>query len=512
MSSIPAPPGDSRRDERITRIESAVQAHLTRLMGPKAGATLVVAVSGGPDSVALLRALAAVAPGAGLTLVVAHLDHGLRGDAGADDAAFVSELAARLGLACRRAGVDAAELARRERRSLEDAARRARRRFLEEVRAAVGAVAVALGHTRDDQAETVLLNLLRGAGARGLGGMPPHGPGSITRPLLAVSRAEVLSYLDALGQNWRVDASNEDTRFTRNRVRHRLLPLIAAEFNPAIADTLVRAAAQFRAIDAHMEASAAAWLDRASRSRHDAAGPTFSRTELSGLPEALRRTVLRAAIRLEDNDGAALRDWGVVHADALEALLAGDEDGALDLPGGWRAHRVGDTLRLVSPDARVLSTTPQNAEWPPAQISTATPGDVSTPRGTLRLFRVARRPGAPLPRPDGRSAAFDLRGFPASLTVRPAHPGDRMTPFGGPGSRPVVDLLAERGVPAAARPGWPVVTVGEAAVTAGVPGSNSGLNPILWVPGIRRSADGAVVADSREVIILEWFGELNVNL
>src|SRR3954447_11968021 len=203
------------------------------------GGAWVVAVSGGGDSVGLLRALHALAPGLGLGLSVAHLDHGARGEAARGDAAFVADLAAALGLP-----FDLGRWRPGRPGHFEADARRARYAWLVEVARARGASAVAVGHTRDDQAETILHRIVRGTGLRGLAGIPRRrtlAEGvSLVRPLLGVTRAEVRGYLAAIGQPHRDDDSNDDLSRTRARIRHDLLPRLAREYNPRVAEALVR--------------------------------------------------------------------------------------------------------------------------------------------------------------------------------------------------------------------------------------------------------------------------------
>ncbi len=205
--------------------------------------TCVVAVSGGADSVALLRALCSVRqPGAG-QLVVAHFNHGWRGDESTGDEQFVASLAESLELTCEVGRADVAS--RLEKPASEDVARHARYKFLQEVAETRGARYVVTAHTADDRAETVLHRVLRGTGLAGLCGIPSArmlGHASLVRPLLGVWRADVLGYLEQLGQPYREDSTNRDRRFTRNRLRHELLPHVAEAYNPNVREALVRLA------------------------------------------------------------------------------------------------------------------------------------------------------------------------------------------------------------------------------------------------------------------------------
>lgn len=502
-SGIPAPGHPPTPDLLDQMVREQLRSD-PRLTPP---ATVLVAVSGGADSVALLRLVAAVAPDMGLGLVVAHLDHGLRGPEGDADARFVAELAEWLGLPIRTERVDAAATARREKRSLEDAARRERRRFLEEARAATGAAVVALGHTRDDQAETLLLNLLRGAGPRGLGAMPARGPGALTRPLLGATRAELLAWLEAIGQPFRSDGTNADLRFTRNRIRHELLPRLRADFNPGIDATLARAAELFRALDAFLETTVAAWLADPARRRRAPGVDALRVDALRAAPAALGDAILRHAAA----EQGGLHDWSQAHTEALRNLLGADEDGAVDLPGQRRAWRAGRWLYLAAGGG---PAPPVAADWTGRTDAVRSGAELRTPRGALRVTRIPVRPGAPVPLPGGqRSALFDAAGFPDRLTVRPLRAGDRLRPLGAPGRRKILDLLADSGIPPAERGGWPVVVSAAGPDEPVEPAASAGdVSRILWVPGIRRGHDFPVGPDSRELIMLEWFGDLDVDI
>jgi tRNA(Ile)-lysidine synthase len=207
-----------------------------------ADVTVLLAVSGGADSVAVLRAMTALKTGGAGRICVAHLNHQLRGDATADER-FVVELCGRLGVACEVGRAAVGRLAAQTGDGIETAARRARYRFLEDAAGRLGARFVVTAHTADDQAETILHRILRGTGVRGLAGMArvrPLGHATLIRPLLAIARAELIAYLDALGQPYLSDSSNADLRFTRNRIRRRLLPRLQKQFNQEVAEALLR--------------------------------------------------------------------------------------------------------------------------------------------------------------------------------------------------------------------------------------------------------------------------------
>lgn len=299
---------------------------------PPAG-PVVVAVSGGPDSVALLRALMIVPV---RPLVVAHLNHQLRGvDADADQG-FVERLAARTGLECRTATRSVAAVSVGD--NVEAAARRIRYDWLATVAAEVGAGWVVTGHTADDQAETVLFQLLRGTGLDGFAGMVPRRPLApgveLARPLLAVRRSDVLAFLQELGQDHRVDLTNADVSRTRSRIRHELLPLLVGQYNPRMVEVLGRLAAQAADWRRDRAVAASELLRSAERPR---AGSllVFDVAKLSAVPRRLRRFVWR---QVWQREGWPRREMGFREWDRLARLARGGPS-AIDLPGRIRARR-----------------------------------------------------------------------------------------------------------------------------------------------------------------------------
>ena len=329
------------------------------------GARVLVAVSGGPDSVALLRALLRLQPALRLRLHVAHLNHRLRPEA-ADDAAFVRALALSWNLPVTVREEEVEHRCRREGWSLEDGARRVRYEFFAAVAAQQSAEAVAVAHTADDQAETVLMRLMRGASLLGLGAIPPKRPlegaaGApapaaarrrrqpdvwVVRPLLGVWRDEVLAYLREEGLAYREDASNRDSRFLRNRVRHELLPLLQREYNPNIKGTLAQLAEQSRADYAYLSEAAARQWRRVSAADRSPAAVALSIPRLRRQPKALQRQLVRQAIeRVKRGVGQLeFRHWQEV-----ERLVAERPVGTvLDLPGGVQVTREATQVTLRS--------------------------------------------------------------------------------------------------------------------------------------------------------------------
>jgi tRNA(Ile)-lysidine synthase len=309
-----------------------------------------VAVSGGPDSVALLRALLALRPPqTGSRLIVAHLNHRLRGEESDADAFFVRELHERLArtyprLELRCEAISVAESAQVEHGNLEAVARRLRYDWLANVALEACARWLATGHTVDDQAETVLHRLLRGAGLQGLRGIAARRPlmpnVALLRPLLGVTRAEVLAYLDDEGQDYRKDSSNQDLRFTRNRLRHELLPQLA-RYNPAIAAVLCRLAEQADEAYRAVAAQAQALFAEAERPRAGAL-LIFDRERLAAAPRRLVREMFRLAWAREG--------WptGRMSFAAWERLaeVGQGKTAGVDLPGGVHARCLDRVVQL----------------------------------------------------------------------------------------------------------------------------------------------------------------------
>ena len=428
------------------------------------GETVLVAVSGGADSVALLHLLHELAPVWRLTLHVLHVDHGLRPDSAADGR-FVRELGERLRVpvAVERVHVGPG--------SVEAAARAARYAALEAAAARVGAARIALGHTLDDQAETVLMRVLEGAGVRGLAAIPPV-RGRIIRPLLDIRRAALRDMLAAEGLDWVEDPSNRDPKFLRNRIRHELLPLLAAAYSPDVVESLARVARVARETVNALDRTATLELDRLAIP--DAYALVLPRAALGALPAPVAAEVLRqAAARLGSR--APLRAWA--HR-GLRRVLAETPPRRPFRLGGVSVEVSGDRIRVGARPAPAL--TPRVLE---------VPGRVELPEsGCVLEARIVPAADYVLPRVTD-VVAFDAAGVPRRLVIRARRRGDRLVAFGG-GERRLKSLLIDAAVPRWDRNRLPLVEAD---------------GQILWVVGLRRAAAAPITPQTREVVEIRLF-------
>jgi tRNA(Ile)-lysidine synthase len=393
----------------------------------------------------------------GLRLLVVHVHHGLRGAAADRDAALVVAAAAARGL-----GATVARLApgsRRRGESLQMWAREARYRVLEDVREAVQGGRVLTAHTQDDQAETLLLHLLRGTGPTGLTGIPAA-RGAVLRPLLGVSRAEVEAYARARGVAFRRDASNRSEVYLRNRVRRRLLPQLCREYNPRLRESLAGLATLLREDEAALAVQAAALARQAvfrdGETTRVAAGP------LRQAPAALRRRVLSEAYRRATGGRPGLTRR---HLAALLRLL--DGPGRVPLPGDCAAVRVGDELRLGR--SRPAPAAPAGA----AEVALR-PGvwTAWSPGGCRLRVRRVSAPGR-IPRRAG-TELLAPRLLAEPLSVRGWRAGDRFRPLGLAGQKKLQDFFVDAKVPRAGRRRVPLLVAG---------------GRIAWVVGHRIAED-----------------------
>ncbi|NTV12924.1 MAG: tRNA lysidine(34) synthetase TilS [Desulfobulbaceae bacterium] len=409
------------------------------------GARVVVGVSGGADSLALLLVLAALRAELALELTAVYADHGLRPSEVAAEWCRVAEVCAARGLASRRAVLAVRDHAQEHGLSLEAAGRELRYGLFRRVATELGGAVVAVAHHADDQAEAVLLRLLRGTGRAGLAGMRADNGVGVVRPFLHFPKARLREYLREHQVECLEDSSNTDPRFLRNRVRLALLPFLEERFNPAIRQTLQRTAEILGAEEQLLGELAASFYRQALAEVQPNALALDAGFLLSG-HRALQRRVLELAL---------LALAAPVSFRQVEALmrLAGEEGGELHLPAGLRVVKVGGLLRFSYPAGRIRQRgrlQPSGVE--PWAVAIVGPGLWPLP-GREAALRIEILPGPPAPGELRSSGAdyLDLARLSFPLRARSPRPGDRFHPLGAPGRRKVADFLCDRKMPVAER-------------------------------------------------------------
>jgi tRNA(Ile)-lysidine synthase len=455
-----------------------VEAAIRRYHMLEPGDTVVVGVSGGPDSVALLHCLVALRTHWAIGLVVAHLNHQLRGAAASEEATFVQSLASRLDLPCETGSRDVGSYCAEHRLSIQVAARRLRYAFYREVSGKYGATKTALGHQADDNAESVLLHLLRGTGPRGLGGIPPVRDGYIIRPLIDSHRAQILHFLETGGFEYVEDDSNLDPKYLRNRIRHEFLPSLRENYNPKAVWALNRLAAIVREEEDF-------WNRQVESAFQDLVlEQTKGRLALSasGLadlhPAFLRRMVRHAVLSLR----GSLKRLAHHHVEALVHLARQSSPcGRLDLPHGVKAVRDRDELvfMLGPPEER------PRFEY---QISAMGPTLIRESGAFLHLSVCnASQVGEPRKYPPS-TALFDLAAVSFPLTVRSLKEGDRFKPLGMSGSQKVKTFFINHKVSRSKRRRCPILL---------------SKGRIIWVAGYRMDDSVKMTEETKEVLKAE---------
>jgi tRNA(Ile)-lysidine synthase len=441
----------------------------------RAGERVAVAVSGGADSVALLLLLIDLRKQLGVVVSVAHFNHKLRGKDSDNDERFVSKLAAKYGLVFHSAQLDVGAKAKRDKANLEDTARRTRYEFFEGLvqRGHVDKVAVA--HTADDQAETVLAHILRGTGLAGLGGIHPE-IGHVVRPLLGVPRAELRAYLRSKKQTWREDTTNRDTTKMRARIRKKLIPFLEKQFQPAVVEHLTTLAELAREDEAFLDASLSsrmqAQLDWKSGSArilirellgYDQGTGTADKRNLS----AARRLVRHIVKNVKPRDG----QLNAEHVQAILDLAARGGNGKyLELPAGLRVRREHDFLVFGAAGSLAESKKREPKKFERVVNVDDAEAACRVPEiSCVFRFRVIDWPAK---RGDTIETGFvlDCDALQSPLTLRNWRPGDKFRPCGHRSEHKLKRLLSKKRVSGWERDGWPVLTSGGTLVwTRGFP-------------------------------------------
>ncbi len=436
------------------------------------GDHVVVAVSGGPDSVALLHVLEGLHDRLSFTLSVAHLNHKLRGEPSEKDADFVIEYAASLGLPCVVESEDVGRFCEEQGISIETGAREMRYAFLERVASSDDAQKIATGHTADDQAETILMRLLRGSGAGGLAGIRPVRDGNVIRPLLDASRQEVLAYLDDQGLAYCIDETNAETHHLRNHVRRSLLPVLQQDYNPEIVQVLCRIGEVLRTESIYMDHE----TERAFASCVIVADTGQVKMDVrtgNSLPVALQRRLVRHMVHAA---GGQMQELTFDHIERFREFVAQEKSGRLlNLPGGLIVERRRDQII-------VCRGMPE-----PFDMAIYVPGVTDVPVAGCRLdVRIIAPEDAP-DAPDDDCALFDADLIQLPIQVRSRRSGDRIAPNGMAGTKALKAVFKERNIPRVERDRVAVV------VSA---------TDILWVAGHRRSRIARVTPGTKRVLMI----------
>lgn len=451
--------------------------HKYGMLAPGDG--VLAAVSGGPDSVALLHALTAFKEKSGLRLEVAHLEHGIRGEESRADARFVAALADRLGLPFH---LKELQLSRSRAEhgagNLEAFAREERYRFLTETARGRGLNRIATGHTLDDQAETLLMRMVRGSGRRGLRAIAPvarRGDAVLIRPLIETPREEVEAYLAAEGLAYRIDRSNHDPALLRNWMRLDLIPRLKEKIDAAVPARLARLAEIIRDEDEV--------LDRLARERlpETTSAGALMREPLLAEPRALQRRIVR--LWLERHLGSLRR----INFDHIEEMLdlvtAGPANGSVALPGSREAVRRYGLLTLEKTRRPSL---PESYSYP-FKIGGS---DLIVPEAGMKICSSVVA-ADDVTTKDALEACFDADELPAMLTVRNFRRGDRFRPLGMLGHKKLKDLFIDRKIPLESRATLPLLVAGE---------------EIVWIPGLGRSRVALVARGTRSVLRVQAMG------
>lgn len=439
---------------------------------------ILAAVSGGPDSTALLHVLHELSGELGLHLEVAHLQHGIRGDEAKEDARFVADLADEYHLTFHLKEIDLPELlSRAGKGNIEAMARQQRYGFFTEIARARQLNKIATAHSQDDQAETMLMWLLRGAGRKGLAGMSDAltldgGAGTglqVIRPFLDISKAEILDYLGERQLAYRTDATNGDTKLLRNWIRLDLLPQLRERIDDRVAARLAAQADMLRDENAVLDQVAQVGLQTCQR------GEGLDRVRLLQQPVALQRLILRCWIEAMRG---SLRGVDLAHIEALRGLVdAGPSQGRLAIPGGWELRREYDSLYLAKTTRKLRAI---------CYLYPVALGEPLTVPEAGVVFHFERLPAAPAVEPaSSLEALFDADGLGTRLSVRNFRNGDRFEPLGMSGHKKLKDLFIDRKLALSERARLPLLVTDDR---------------VLWIPGHGRSRDALVTPASRTIV------------
>ncbi len=439
------------------------------------GGTVLAACSGGPDSLVLVHILYVLRSEYDITVAVAHVDHMFRGEESAQDSEFVADFCKKLGLACYQTAINVPAYIKESGRSPQDCARVLRYEYLRQVAQTLGGAKIATGHHRDDQAETVLINLIRGAGAEGLSGIKPANNG-IIRPLLAISRKEIEHYCHKEGLIPRLDSSNFKTYYLRNRVRLSLLPELESGYNPAIKEALWRTAVIVSDEHDFVHITAKNMWQQIVGVKQDIFAVDIRR--LASLHVALQREIFRMVIEKIQGNLTGITFYHVEKL--LEMAFKGTVGSIMELPGGLIACKGYQTLEL----GKSVPIAAPVVIHPPG-LRLAVPGTTFIPefgcRVNARLLTAGLKPDNLM------TALFDWQVLRPPLYVRTRVPGDRFNPLGMQGSKKLKDFFIDVKIPREERE--------RALIFCDSQG-------IVWIGGYRQAEQAKVTGRTRQFLEL----------
>jgi tRNA(Ile)-lysidine synthase len=462
------------RSNRLYPLEIQVRKTIHNYNMVSQGEHVLVAVSGGADSVALVNCLHRLAASLHLSLTIAHLNHRIRGFEGDADEDFVRRLSADLKIPFCSEIIEVKQQAIAARQNLEEVARQKRYDFLRRTARHVGAHKIAVGHTLNDQAETILFRFIRGSGIEGLAAIYPVVEDLVVRPLLDCSRESIVEYLQQKNLRHREDSTNADLKYARNRIRRDLVPYLEKNFNPQLVSTLSREAILAQETWSFIEYQAKAAFENLCQRRGD--GILLKLQSFAELHPGLQKQVLRQAIKecLGSLHGVTSR----VIDSVLSICSTGASSDQIRMPHGSTAIRQFDTLLLMKHLPSITA---------PFLYQLNLPGECHVVEaGILFRSRICNAPDLKTMRDSrARQAFLELSALPQYLTIRPRKPGDR---YGGPGHRKVKKMLIDEKIPQLKRPGLPMVAAGE---------------DVIWIPGFRPARAYAAQPGAEKCLAVE---------
>jgi len=470
-------------DSLILKIKKTLVDH--KMVEP--GDTILLGVSGGPDSVAMLRGLLELKEELSFELAIAHLNHSAREEESERDARFVKDLGEKLQIRTLIEKMDVTAEQETSKKSFQETARNLRLEFFQKTMNQIAANKIALGHTLDDQAETVLMNLLRGSGLKGLGGMSPVRHPYI-RPLFYCSRSEVVGFLNDRKIPYCKDSSNEKTDYLRNRIRLELIPFLQEKYNPRIAENLFEASEIFRADNDYLKTLEDHEFDCAVSRSEESETLSMNIGYFTALPLGLKRRLVRRGIQSIKGD---LRRISFFHIQEVLHLFEKAQRGKkIDLPGNLEVLCLGDRVefkRIQESDSSILSDESRASEWmKPLNI----PGETQIEKAGLTLKAEIIDPvetGFSAGQASQAFLDFDKTG--GNIMVRFFRAGDRLKPLGMKGTKKLKSLFIDEKVPQEIRSTIPILTTGD--------------NDIIWVYGTRIAHPYRVTSDTSKILFIK---------